>query len=73
MFEHVSSLCAHLRQCVCPVQPLHIPGNTNINSYFFFPGMPVKMVIVNCWIITEDMTGLLKDVWYISNMLGCCS
>lgn len=35
MFEHVSSLCAHLRQCVCPVQPLHIPGNTNINSYFF--------------------------------------
>lgn len=35
MFEHVCSLCAHLGLCVCPVQPLHIPGNTNINCFFF--------------------------------------
>lgn len=29
------TVCAHLRQSVCPAQPLHIPGNANIN--FFFP------------------------------------
>lgn len=33
--ELLSRVCAHLRQSVCPAQPLHIPGNANIN--FFSP------------------------------------
>lgn len=61
--EHVCSLCAHLTQCVCPVRPLHIPGNTNINCFgVFFPGAPLRMVIVACW---------TWQVFSISNMLGC--
>lgn len=61
MFEHVCSLCAHLRQCVCPVQPLHIPGNTNINCFFFFLLGCLSVVIVNDWIIIDNVTVLWDD------------
>lgn len=45
-FEHVHGSCAEFSRRGRPVRPLHIPGNTNINFFFFFPRVPLWMLMI---------------------------
>lgn len=67
--RRVRHLClnmfAHLLQRGCPVQPLHIPGNTNINCYFSPPGRLRCMGISHTAALLEDLTVLLKAVGHL--------
>lgn len=56
-------VCSFEAMCVsCPAPSHSRKYQYKLGFFCFFPGMPLRMVIVNCGIIIEDMTGLLKDV-----------